>query len=119
MMAPGYAPEREFVVVAPDGTFAAFTVTWHDALNRIGLLEPVGTHPDHRHRGLGKAVVLDAMHRMKAAGMTHATVANTGTHETSRALYEACGFTPSYLFDHYVKPVQPRRDELGACPGSA
>ena len=68
MTAPGYAAEREFVVVAPNGSFAAFTVTWHDALNRTGLLEPVGTHPDHRCRGLGKAVVLHAMHQMKAAG---------------------------------------------------
>jgi len=105
MQAPGYAAAREYVVVAPGGGFAAFTVTWHDALNRIGLLEPVGTHPDHRRRGLGKAVVLHAMHQMKAAGMTHATVANSNTNEASRALYAACGFTPWYLFDDYVKPV--------------
>ena len=45
------------------------------------------------------------MHRMKAAGMTHATVANSGTNEASRALYKACGFAPSYLFDDYVKPI--------------
>ena len=112
MAAPGYAAEREFVVVAPDGSFAGFTVTWHDSLNRIGLLEPVGTHPDHRRRGLGKALVLHAMHQMKAVGMTHATVANSGTNEASRALYEACGFEPWYLIDDYVKTI--RSDELGA-----
>jgi len=106
MTAPGYAAEREFVVVASDDTFAAFTVTWHDALNRTGLLEPVGTHPDHRRRGLGKALVLHAMHQMKAAGMTHATVANAGTNEASRALYQACGFTPWHVIDDYVKPVR-------------
>ena len=105
MQAPGYAAEREYVVVAPDDTFAAFTVTWHDNLNRIGLLEPVGTHPDHRRRGLGKAVVLHAMHHMKAAGMTHATVANSGSNEASRALYAACGFTPWHPIDDYVKPI--------------
>jgi ribosomal protein S18 acetylase RimI-like enzyme len=77
----------------PNEALAAFTVTWHDSVNRAGFLEPVGTHPDHRHRGLGKAVVLHAMHQMRAAGMTHATVANTGTDEASRALYEACGMT--------------------------
>ncbi|MBN1859743.1 GNAT family N-acetyltransferase [Candidatus Bipolaricaulota bacterium] len=62
MEAPGYAAEREYEVVAPGGGFAAFTVTWHDHLNRVGLLEPVGTHPDHRRRSLGKAVVPHAMH---------------------------------------------------------
>jgi mycothiol synthase len=114
MTAPGYAAEREYVVVAPDDTFAAFTVTWHDPLNRIGLLEPVGTHPDHRRRGLGKALVLHAMHRMKAAGMTHATVANSGTNEAARELYAACGFSPWYLFDDYVKPIAVPRGKLDA-----
>jgi len=114
MQAPGYAAEREVVVVAPDGTFAAFTVTWHDSLNRIGLLEPVGTHPDHRRRGLGKALVLHAMHRMKAAGMQYATVANTATNEASRALYATCGFTSWHLIDDYLKAVPEPRFRLRA-----
>jgi len=114
MQAPGYDADREYVAVAPDGGFAAFTVTWHDDHNRIGLLEPVGTHPEHRRRGLGKAVVLHALHRMKEAGMTWATVANTGTNESSRALYEACGFTPWRLIDDYIKPIPAWSDQLGA-----
>ena len=44
--------------------------------------------------------------------MTHATVANSGTNEASRALY-ACGFTLWYLIDDYVKPIPVRRDGLG------
>lgn len=88
-----------------DLTQPAFTVSWHDALNRIGLLEPVGTHPDHRRIGLGKALVLHAMHQMKAAGMTHATVANAGTNAASRALYKACGFVPWHFLDGFTKPV--------------
>ncbi|MFC2078629.1 GNAT family N-acetyltransferase [Candidatus Bipolaricaulota bacterium] len=111
MTAPGYAADREFVAVAPDGTFAAFTVTWHDSLNRTGLLEPVGTHPDHRRRGLGKAVVLHAMHKMKAAGMAYATVANAGTNEASRELYKACGFEPWHMTDDYSKPIPPQRED--------
>ena len=98
----------------PNEALAAFTVTWHDSLNRIGLLEPGGTHPDHRRRGLGEALVLHAMHRMMAAGMTHATVADTGTSEASRALYAACGFTPWHLIDDFVKPAPIRGGELGA-----
>lgn len=105
MTAPGYAAEREFVVVAPDGTFAAFTVTWHDLLNRTGLLEPVGTHPDYRRLGLGKSVVLHAMRQMADAGMTVATVANEGTNEASRDLYRSCGFEPWHLIDDYSKAI--------------
>lgn len=105
MTAPGYAAEREFVVVAPDGTFAAFAIAWHDDVNRIGLLEPVGTHFEHRRKGLGKAVVLHAMHQMKAAGMTHATVANEGTNEASRELYKSCGFKPWHFIEDYSKAI--------------
>ena len=108
MGTPGYAAEREFVVEAADGTFAAFTVTWHDQLNRTGLFEPVGTHADHRRRGLGKALLLTAMHKMAAEGMEYAIVVNAGTNEASRGLYRACGFKPWYLIDGFAKPVPPR-----------
>ena len=105
MQSPGYAAERELVVEAADGTFAAFTVTWHDAVNRTGLLEPVGTHPDHRRRGLGKALVLYAMRKMAAEGMNYATVVNKGTNEAACQLYRACGFKPWQLLDDFAKPV--------------
>jgi ribosomal protein S18 acetylase RimI-like enzyme len=106
MQSPGYAAEREFVVEAADGTFAAFTVTWHDQVNRTGLLEPVGTHPDHRRRGLGKALVLFAMRKMAAEGMKFATVVNEGKNEAARQLYRACGFKPWHILDGFAKPLQ-------------
>ena len=65
---PGYDPQRELVIQAPDGTFVAFAVTWHDHLNRTGLFEPVGTHRDYQRRGFGKALMLYGMQQMTAAG---------------------------------------------------
>jgi N-acetylglutamate synthase-like GNAT family acetyltransferase len=59
-----------------DGDLAAFAATRCDELNRTGLLEAVGTHPDHQQRGLGRAAVRFAAHHMAAAGMEHAIVAN-------------------------------------------
>jgi hypothetical protein len=44
MASPGYAPEREWVIESPDGSYVAFTIIWTDHLNRTGLFEPVGTH---------------------------------------------------------------------------
>lgn len=105
MESPGYAAEREFVVVAPDGSFGAFTVTWHDSVNRLGLFEPVGVHEDHRRKGLGKALMLAAMRAMIDAGMTRATVTNEGTNEGARALYRSAGFEPWHLLDGYEKPI--------------
>lgn len=105
MQLPGYAAEHEFVVEDTDGVLVAFAVTWHDQLNRTGLFEPVGTHPDHRNRGLGRSLLLFAMGEMAAAGMEHATVVNEGTNDASRALYSSVGFVPRYLLDGYTKQI--------------
>jgi GNAT superfamily N-acetyltransferase len=105
MESPGYAPERELVIQAPDGTFAAFTIIWYDHLNHIGLFEPVGTHKDHRRRGFGRAIIMYGMQQMAAAGMESATVATFGHNEAARGLYQACGFRPWHMLDGYVKPI--------------
>jgi mycothiol synthase len=105
MESPGYAPERELVIQAPDGTFAAFTVIWYDRLNRTGLFEPVGTHRDHRRRGFGRAIVMYGLQQMAVAGMEFATVANFGDNEAARGLYQACGFKPWHILDGYIKHI--------------
>ena len=102
---PGYEPERELVVQAPDGTFAAFTVIWYDHLNHTGLFEPVGTHKDHRRRGLGRSILMYGMQRMAAAGMEFATVSHFGDNKAARGLYQACGFKPWHLEDGYIKHI--------------
>lgn len=102
MQSPGYSPDRELVAQAADGTLAAFTVTWHDQPNRTGLFEPVGTHRDHRRRGLGRGLLLFGMRRMADAGMDRATVGNEGTNAASRGLYRSCGFEPWHQLDGYV-----------------
>jgi len=103
MESPGYDPQRELVVRAPDGSFAAFTVTWYDPLNATGLFEPVGTHEDYRRRGFGQALLIYGMQQMAAAGMKYATVANFEENEAARGLYRACGFKPWYIQDDYKK----------------
>lgn len=105
MMSPGYAPERELVVRAPDGTFAAFCITWIDQLNRTGLFEPVGTHKDYRRRGFGRALLLFGLQEMAAAGMKWATVAHSGNNDAAKGLYHACGFRPWHYEDEYKKSI--------------
>jgi GNAT superfamily N-acetyltransferase len=87
-----YRLDLDHVLEAPDGTFAAVCLAWLDEENRAGLLEPVGTHPDHRRRGLATAVCLGALRSLRAAG---ATVAVIGSLDPSPAetVYERLGFT--------------------------
>jgi ribosomal protein S18 acetylase RimI-like enzyme len=105
MQSPGYAAEREFVVVAPDGRFAAFTVTWHDMLNRTGYFEPVGTHKDFRRLGLARALMLHAMRAMQTAGLEAALVVHEPPQDNpaSAALYAGLGFRTRYTNHLYRK----------------
>jgi len=108
MQSPGYAPERELVIQAPDGIFVAFTITWYDRLNQMGLFEPVGTHRDYQRRGFGRAIMTFGMQRMAQAGMKFASVAHFGDNEAARGLYQACGFKPWHLQDSFKKQIELR-----------
>lgn len=100
--------EREWVVVAPDGRFAAFTNLWVDRVNRSLLFEPVGTHSDFRRQGLGKALMVYAMRRMQAEhGIECAYVGHepADKNPASGALYAAVGFKPLFEIYDYKKPI--------------
>ncbi|NQU97764.1 MAG: GNAT family N-acetyltransferase [Chloroflexi bacterium] len=88
----GYRQDLDIVAVGPDGTFASFCQAWFDDVNRIGMLEPVGTHPAHRRLGLGKAVVSEALRRLQALGATVVYV-GSGDDDPPNRLYESVGFT--------------------------
>lgn len=92
MRTPGFAIERELVVVAPDGRFAAFLIYWLDQVSKTGLFEPVGCHKDFQRRGLTKALMYEAMKRMIAAGMTRAIVEHYNDNEAAAKLYNSVGF---------------------------
>jgi ribosomal protein S18 acetylase RimI-like enzyme len=89
-----YRPELDCVLEAPDETFAAYVLCWYDDANRVGELEPVGTHPDYRRRGLGAAVCRYALQRLRDAGARQAIVYAGGRDQDApaRALYESIGF---------------------------
>jgi ribosomal protein S18 acetylase RimI-like enzyme len=89
---PSYRPELDLVAVASEGALAAFCTVWLDETNGVGNFEPVGTHPDYRCRGLGLAVVLEGMRRMKSLGAHTACVFCHVDSQAALRLYERCGF---------------------------
>ncbi|WP_112261855.1 GNAT family N-acetyltransferase [Lentzea terrae] len=74
MAAWPYRTDLDWVVEAPDGRFAAYCLVWLDARNRVGELEPVGTHPDFRRLGLGRAACFGAMRALRDLGAEQAIV---------------------------------------------
>jgi len=100
--------EYEFVVVAPDGRFAAFTNVWLDDVNRSLLFEPVGTHSDFRQRGIGKAMMVRVLRRMeRERGIQCAYVGHEppDKNPASGALYASVGFKKLHEIHDYSKPV--------------
>lgn len=96
MRKPGYSPERELVVAAPDGRVAAFTVIGVDRVNGSGLLEPVGTHADFRRMGLARALILAALDEMRRLGLRTATIAHDASNLPALELYHGLGFSKKY-----------------------
>jgi ribosomal protein S18 acetylase RimI-like enzyme len=86
-----YRPDLDFVVEADDGSFAAFCLCWLDQENRMGELEPVGTHPGHRRRGLARAVCLAGLGGLRAAGAETALVYSVAG-SPAESLYSSIGF---------------------------
>lgn len=95
---PVYDGERDLFVRSPNDQGASACTIWFDPVNNVGLFEPVGTHPDFRGKGLGKAVMTEALRRMKAAGMRRAIVGFDPNNAAALALYTSLGFKASCYF---------------------
>ena len=105
MQTPAYDPIWDLVAAAPDGQIAAFCIVWPDPLTGIGLFEPVGTHPDFQRRGLGKALMLEALARLQSAGLRQAIVTTGADHLPAVQLYESAGFRRTAQLLHYKKKI--------------
>jgi ribosomal protein S18 acetylase RimI-like enzyme len=95
-----HAPDLDLVAVAPDGALAAFCIGWlHQGVEGVeGQIEPLGVHPEHQGRGLGRALLFETLRRMMhqhGVDLAHIEVERDNT--TARRLYERDGgFSPSY-----------------------
>lgn len=109
MAAWPYRPDLDWVVEAPDGRFAASCLIWWDERNRVGELEPVGTHPDFRRMGLATAACLGALRAVRDLGAATAVVlSHIGPgHEAPRGLYPSLGFVDHSETVRYTRPRIP------------
>jgi len=95
--APDYRKDQDLYVVDPDGKYASCCIVWYDSDNRMGILEPVGTHPDFRRRGLGREIVMEGIRRAAALGADSVWVGS------GQRFYEAIGFQKRYVSYRWTK----------------
>ena len=70
-------------------------------MTRTAVFEPVGTHPNHQKRGLGKAVMSEGLRRAQKLEATLATVSSYT--EGAHVLYNSIGFTEFDLLEPWSK----------------
>ena len=95
-----YRPDRDLIVVAPDGTFAAFCLCTiddeHNKRNSIneGWIDVLGTRRGFRKIGLGRAMLLAGLHKLKENGIDDAMLGVDADNPTGAlGLYESAGFS--------------------------
>ena len=93
MEAPRYQPTLDLVAEAPDGSLAACALGWLDEANAVGEFEPTACVPEHRRRGLVRALLHEGLARMHGLGARQAIVYAFDGNPASVALYQSAGFS--------------------------
>ncbi len=109
---PNYRPELDLIAIAPDGTFAAFCdcgIFPEENLRsgrNEGWIVSLGTRRGFRKQGLGRAMLLAGMQRLKTAGVETARLSVDADNPNGAGrLYESVGFRKLYTRIVYVKDV--------------
>lgn len=105
MESAGYRKELDVVVEAPDGSFAAFALGWLDPESGIGQIEPVGTDPAHRGKGLASAATTELLRRLEHAGATQVLISAQSELLVDR-LYRDLEFRPVSRSQRYVQAAR-------------
>jgi ribosomal protein S18 acetylase RimI-like enzyme len=103
--APHYSFDWDLLAVSPDGQQVAYCLVWLDTRNRMGEIDPMGTHPDYRGRGLARALVTESLRRMRAAGMRYAFIACEADDLAVNRLYSSLGPAETYLGNDWIKQL--------------
>lgn len=112
MSDPNYRPELDLTAVAPDGTFAAFCychINPEDNKRKgcnEGWINILGTKRGFRKQGLGRALLLAGMQRLKVAGVETVRLGVDADNPNGAGrLYESVGFHKLYTQIMYAKDV--------------
>jgi len=79
------------IVVAPNGTLAAYCISWLDDRTKSVEIEPLGTHPAYRRLGLGRAIVDEVIRRAAERSATSVLVWGGHSNSVAKHLYESAG----------------------------
>lgn len=86
LSAPSYRPELDLAFEDEQGDIACFVGLWFDPVSKTGILEPVGTIPAYRRRGLARELITEGERRLHVLGAERLIVGS------DQPFYLAIGF---------------------------
>ena len=93
------------IIAAPDGTLAAYCIAWFDPRSRTVEIEPLGTHPDYRRLGLGRAIVEEVKRRSAARGARSVMVWGAHNYDVAIHMYESAGLRSRRVLRDYTRTL--------------
>ncbi len=91
---------NHLVVLNPEGTFVAYCEysicrrEWEGKGDRVGWIDYVGTRQVERGKGIGTAILLDALSRLKGLGAEDAMLVTITDNLPALRIYKKAGFIP-------------------------
>jgi len=100
-----YDPSLDLVVIAPDGTIAAYCSCSVNDREKTGDTDPVATHPNYQRKGLARALLLRGMQLLKERRMLSAHLGTSGDNIAMQKTAASVGFTIEYKNLWFSKEV--------------
>lgn len=100
-----YDQQLDFVVEAPDGTLAACCTAWWDPTIGCAEIEPLGVAPEHRRKGLARALCMEVCAQVAIRGGIEVFI-NTAPNDdypAPPATYLSAGFIVRDRGNYYAR----------------
>ena len=100
-----HVPELDLVMVTPDNTIASFCTFRMDTHSKIMSLEPMGTNPDYRNRGLAKAILSEGIKRASKYNPPFYYIDGAAATPAANRLYDTTGFSTKFAINSWTKTI--------------
>jgi GNAT superfamily N-acetyltransferase len=100
-----YDPSLDLLVIAADGSVAAYCTCSVNEQTHIGWTDPIATHPNFQHKGLARALLLTGMRLLKERGMQSAQLGTGGKNVGMQKTAASVGFQAAYTTLWFTKEV--------------
>jgi GNAT superfamily N-acetyltransferase len=101
-------PSRARIYVAREGAKAVAMAALHFTVStaegaKVAGLEDCIVHPEHRRKGIGKALLEYVIEQARAEGVLRVMLLTDGDNARAQALYRKMGFAPSSMLAMRLK----------------